>query len=66
MSTSDTSVSSTLDDIIQNDKVRYERKGYGLVAASAIAISFFYLGPCFARWLWPFLEGYSRINDSYL
>lgn len=34
-----------LDNVIQSDKVRYVRKGYGLIFASLIAISYFTLGP---------------------
>jgi hypothetical protein len=46
-SASETSCSSVLglDDIIKNDKVRYIRKGYGIVFAIFIALSFFILGP---------------------
>ena len=32
---------------------RYKRKGYGLISAIAIAMSFFFLGPEFLRAVWP-------------
>jgi hypothetical protein len=56
---SETSASSGLDDMIKQDRVRYERKGYGLVFGVIFALSFFLLGPEVARYIWPALEGYS-------
>ena len=60
-SASETSCSShmNLDEIIKNDKVRYIRKGYGLIFAILFAIGFFVFGPLLMKTIWPYLDDYS-------
>jgi hypothetical protein len=65
-SASETSCSShmNLDDILKNDKVRYIRKGYGLIFAIIIALGFFVLGPHLMASVWPYIEDYSSMTPS--
>jgi hypothetical protein len=68
-SVSETSCSSVLglDEIINNDKVRYVRKGYGLIFALLFALAFFVGGHQFMLSLWPCLEGMTgTINPTIL
>ena len=62
-SMSETSCSSVLglDNIIENDKVRYIRKGYGLIFAIIFAFTFFGLGPHLMASIWHYLDGYTGI-----
>lgn len=38
---------------IVSEESRYKRKGYGLISAFLIAISFFYFSPIVAKMVWP-------------
>ena len=42
-------------EFANKEKSRYERKGYGLIVATMIAMSFFLGVPYFGRQLWPYL-----------
>jgi hypothetical protein len=49
--------------LVIQEEVRYIRKGYGLISASLIAVSYFYFGPIICReWFWPLILG---IMSSY-
>ena len=65
---SETSCSSVLglDNIIENDKVRYIRKGYGLIFAIIFAFAFFGLGPQVMASIWPYLDGYTGLFFCFL
>ena len=39
--------------IIHSEETRYIRKGYGLISASVIAVSFFYFSPILMQMYWP-------------
>jgi hypothetical protein len=43
--TSTSSKNETSEEIVYNDKVRYIRKGYGLVVAVLITLSFYFIFP---------------------
>jgi sterol desaturase/sphingolipid hydroxylase (fatty acid hydroxylase superfamily) len=44
--------------LVISEEVRYIRKGYGLISATAIAIAYFYFGPIICReWFWPLILG---------
>jgi sterol desaturase/sphingolipid hydroxylase (fatty acid hydroxylase superfamily) len=43
----------TLEKVIENDKVRYVRKGYGLITASVIVLTYFLIIPRVAKTIWP-------------
>lgn len=62
----ETSISSHmgLDEVIKSDKVRYVRKGYGLISALVIAIAFFTFGPVIMRAIWPSIEDYTSKQYS--
>jgi hypothetical protein len=62
MESADTSCSSVqgLDDMIKNDKIRYVRKGYGLILAILIALAYFITGPLIMKWIWPVFDGLTR------
>jgi sterol desaturase/sphingolipid hydroxylase (fatty acid hydroxylase superfamily) len=42
-----------LMSIIHSEETRYIRKGYGLISASVIAVSFFYFSPILMQIYWP-------------
>ena len=44
----------TLEEILDYEKVRYRRKGYGLVVASFIAILWFFVFPYLFQFIWPY------------
>ncbi len=47
-----------LGELISREEMRYKRKGYGIIAAAMIAISFFHLGPVIAKkWMMPWVLG---------
>ena len=41
--------------LLKNDKIRYQRKGYGLITACLITITFFYYVPDWSYYVWPTL-----------
>lgn len=41
--------------ILISEENRYKRKGYGLISASIIALSFMILGPMMLKKVWPVL-----------
>jgi len=44
-----------LATIIQEEENRYKRKGYGLISASVLALTFFYAAPYVGQEVWPTL-----------
>ena len=39
--------------VLISEENRYIRKGYGLISASIISLTFMYLAPIFAQEFWP-------------
>ena len=57
---SDSTICSTppqhdFSTIIHSEESRYKRKGYGLISATMIAVSFFYFGPILCKASWPYV-----------
>ena len=48
---------------MQKQVVRYERKGFGLMWAFLISVSFFIGVPYFGRILWPYLLDFWKEKD---
>jgi len=46
----------SVEKVIKNDSIRYQRKGYGLFVAIMIALSYFYLSPIILQKIWPEFE----------
>jgi len=51
--TCSTPTNDTVESVIRNDSVRYQRKGYGLIFAIIITLSFFFVLPVVVREIWP-------------
>jgi sterol desaturase/sphingolipid hydroxylase (fatty acid hydroxylase superfamily) len=51
-STCSSAHNNTVHDVIENDRVRYVRKGYGLFSAIVVFASFFYFVPIFLKSNW--------------
>jgi len=47
----------------RKEKSRYERKGYGLIVAAIIAISFFFGFPYIGAYIWPHLLKWQEDNQ---
>jgi methylsterol monooxygenase/4-alpha-methyl-delta7-sterol-4alpha-methyl oxidase len=50
-----TPTNDSVHNVIKNDTIRYSRKGYGLISAFLLTLSFFYLVPQFFKMIWPVL-----------
>jgi hypothetical protein len=50
---SDTSNYISLKEMVNNDQVRYQKKGYGIVIAVLLTIAFFAGAPEFYKIIWP-------------
>ena len=50
--------------LLKNDKIRYQRKGYGLITASLITITFFYYVPDWAYSVWPTLLAFCGVDTQ--
>jgi sterol desaturase/sphingolipid hydroxylase (fatty acid hydroxylase superfamily) len=56
---------SSLKQILITEEKRYKSKGYGLIAATLIAASYFYWAPILCKTLWPVLLSYG-LNEWVL
>ena len=50
-------------NFVRKERSRYERKGYGLIVAASIAISFFFGVPHIGAYIWPHLLKWQEEND---
>jgi len=56
-----TPTNDSVEKIIKNDSIRYQRKGYGLISATLLTISFFIFVPKLIQMIWPyFLKNMSK------
>ena len=56
-------------NFVRKEKSRYERKGYGLLVAAAIALSFFLGIPELGKLGWPYLlewQASKELSDTYI
>jgi len=60
-----TPTNDSVEKVIKNDTIRYQRKGYGLISAVLIMISFFYFAPKLLQLVWPFLLESMSTNTMY-
>jgi len=49
-----TPTNDSVEKVIKNDTIRYQRKGYGLISAFLIFFSFFLFMPKLIKLVWPF------------
>lgn len=61
-----TPTTDSVEKIIKNDTIRYKRKGYGLISATLIAISFFYLFPQLLKAILPKLIAKWTVPQLYI
>lgn len=56
----------TIQIVINNDKVRYQRKGYGLIIASLILVFYFFVLPSLVKnYLWGYFLQLGNTNTVY-
>lgn len=59
-----TPTNDSVEKVIKNDTVRYQRKGYGLFSAILLSFSFFYYVPKVFKAMWPSIL--ENLSSEYL
>ena len=44
----------TLEEVVNHEKIRYESKGYGIVFSVLMVLSWFFIVPNIAQFIWPY------------
>jgi hypothetical protein len=55
-------VPTDIISIIHTEERRYKRKGYGLISATLIALTYFYCGPLLCYAYWPKILNWIETN----